>query len=61
MTRCGRGVPRYGCRGQIQEMVMVGVRREDGLLVVAALGDVQPIARRGETRFTGHEKRSSIE
>ena len=35
---------------------MVGVRREDGLLVVAALGDVKPIARRGETGFAGHEK-----
>ena len=29
---------------QVQEMVMVGVRREDGLPIVATLGDVKPIA-----------------
>ena len=33
---------------------------EDGLLVVAALGDVEPIARRGETGFAGHEKDPSL-
>ena len=39
----------------VEEVLAIGVAREDSLTVVAALGDVQPVARVSETVLAWHE------
>ena len=40
---------------QVEEILAIGVAEEDSLTVVAALGDVQPVARGSETVLAWHE------
>ena len=38
---------------QVQEALPIGVGGEDGLFVIAALGEVEPVTRRGEAKSAG--------
>ena len=40
---------------EVEEILAIGVAEEDSLTVVAALGDVQPVARGSETVLAWHE------
>ena len=40
---------------EVEEVLAIGVAEEDSLTVVAALGDMQPVARGSETVFAWHE------
>ena len=40
---------------EVEEVLAIGVPQEDSLTVVAALGDVQPVARGSETVLAWHE------
>ena len=39
---------------QVQEVLPIGVGGKDGLFVIAALGEVEPVTRRGEAKSAGH-------
>ena len=39
---------------EVQEVLPIGVGGKDGLFVIAALGEVEPVTRRGEAKSAGH-------
>ena len=39
---------------QVQEVLPIGTGGKDGLFVIAALGEVEPVTRRGEAKSAGH-------
>ena len=43
-----------GLLDQVQEALPSGVGGKDGLFVVAALGEVEPVTRRGEAKSARH-------
>ena len=60
-SRCKRRPALLGVLlDEVQEVLPIGVGGKDGLFVVAALGEVEPVTRRGEAKAAGHFCSSAI-